>query len=121
MVDRFNVGASTIRKYVDIVYNVLMDKDNLFNKYISIPSGQHLKDIIACFENLIGIPNICGVIDGTHIPLANFPSKKITVVIGDFLIGKSSIVLCCKPCVMSTKSFGTIVLANLEGYMMVVV
>jgi hypothetical protein len=96
MADQFNVGASIIRKYVDIVYDVLIDKDKLFNKYISILLGQYLKDIITRFENLIGIPNICGVIDGTHIPLADFPSKKITLAIGDFLIGKSSIVLCCK-------------------------
>jgi hypothetical protein len=43
------VGALTIKKYVDIVYDVLIDKDKLFNKYINIPSGQCLKDIIAHF------------------------------------------------------------------------
>ncbi len=42
MVDRFNVGASTIRKYVDIVCDTLCDKNKLFNKYISIPSSDHL-------------------------------------------------------------------------------
>ncbi len=36
MVVRFNVGASTIRKYVDIVYDVLIDKEKLFSKYKSI-------------------------------------------------------------------------------------
>jgi hypothetical protein len=36
----------------------LIDKDNLFNKYISILLGQCLKDTIVCFENLICIPNI---------------------------------------------------------------
>jgi len=78
------VGVSTIKKYVDIVCDVLIDKDNLFGKYITIPSGQHLKDIIVCFENLICISNICGTIDGIHIPLADLPNKKITLVIGDF-------------------------------------
>jgi len=43
----------------------------LFGKHISIPSGQMLKDIIACFENFIGLFNICEVIDKTHIPLAD--------------------------------------------------
>jgi hypothetical protein len=78
------VGALTIKKYVDIVYDVLIDKDKLFNKYINIPSGQCLKDIIAHFEHLKGIPNICGVIDGTHIPLVDLPSKKVMFVIGKY-------------------------------------
>jgi len=78
------VGASTIKKYVDIVCSVLIDKDNLFGKYTTILLGQHLKDIIVHFENLIGIPNICGTIDGIHIPLVDLPNKKITLVIGDF-------------------------------------
>jgi hypothetical protein len=95
MADQFNVGASTIRKYVDIVCDVLIDKDKLFNKYISIPSCQHLKDVIVCFENLKCIPNICGAIDGIHILLANLPSKKFTLAIGDLFNRKKfhSIVL----------------------------
>ncbi len=61
MVDWFNVGASIIRKDVDIVCDVLIDKDKLINKYINIPLNQCLRDIIACFENLISILNICGL------------------------------------------------------------
>ncbi len=38
--------------------------------------------------------------DGTHIPLVDLPSKRVTLVVGDFSIGKNSIVLCCKLCVM---------------------
>jgi hypothetical protein len=82
MADRFNVGASTSRKYVAIVYDVLIDKDKLFNKYINIPLGQCLKNIIVHFEHLTGLPNICGVIDGIHIPLVDLPSKKVMLVIG---------------------------------------
>jgi hypothetical protein len=111
------VGASTIKKYVDVVYDVLIDKDKLSNKYITIPLGQCLKDIIAHFEHLTGIPNICGVIDRTHIPLVDHPSKKVMLCY--WKIGKSYIILCCKLCVIQTKSFGTFVLANLKGYMMV--
>jgi hypothetical protein len=46
------MGASTIKKYVDIVCDVLIDKDKLINKYISIPLDQRLKDIIACLKIL---------------------------------------------------------------------
>jgi hypothetical protein len=43
-----------------------------------------LKDIIARFKDLIGILNICGAIDGIHIPLVDFPNKKVTLIVGDF-------------------------------------
>ncbi len=42
MANQFNVGASTIRKYVDIVCDTLCDKNKLFNEYISIPSSDCL-------------------------------------------------------------------------------
>jgi hypothetical protein len=50
---------------------VLINKNKLFGKHISIPFGQMLKDIIVCFENFIRLFNICEAIDKTHIPLAN--------------------------------------------------
>jgi len=78
-----------------------------------------LKNIITHFKNLTSTPNICGAIDGTHIPLVDLLSKKATLVVGDFSIGKNSIILCCKLCVMYKKSFGTFMLANLKEYMMV--
>jgi hypothetical protein len=67
MANRFNVRASTIRKYVDVVCDAICDKNKLFSKYINIPSSGHLQKIIDCFHDLIGLPNICGAIDGTHI------------------------------------------------------
>ncbi len=38
-VDWFNVGTSTIMKYVDIMSGAPCDKNKLFNKFISNPSG----------------------------------------------------------------------------------
>ncbi len=38
----------------------------------------------ARFENLTSTLNICGAIDGTHIPLANLLSKKVTLATSDF-------------------------------------
>ncbi len=81
MVNQFNVGASIIKKHVDIVCDMLINKDKLFNEYINIPSSQCLKDIIIRFENLINISNICGIINEIHILLTNLPSKKVTLVI----------------------------------------
>ncbi len=55
------MGDSTIRKYVDIVCDLLIDNNKLINKYICILIYQRLRDIIARFENLIGILDICGL------------------------------------------------------------
>ncbi len=105
MVDHFNVSASIIWKYVDIVRDVFIDKDKLFNKYIDIPSRNWLKLIIQKLSELIGLPNICGSIDGTHIPLANLPSKKVTHAHNDFYEKKNSIVLFYNGCVVETSGF----------------
>jgi hypothetical protein len=84
MADRFKIGASTIRKYVDIVCDILTDKDKLFSNYISIPSEDRLISIISDFEELTGLPNVCGEIDGTHIPLSENPSRRVTLAASDF-------------------------------------
>ncbi len=78
---------------MDIVCDALCDKNNLFNKYISIPSSDHLQKNIDNFHDLIDMFNICGAIDGTHIPLASFPHKRVTLVANDFLIRKNFIAL----------------------------
>ncbi len=119
MVDQFNVSVLTIKKYVDIACNVLVHKDKLSSKYSSIPSYQHLRNIIACFEEITSIFNICGVIDGTHIPFANLPLKKITLAIGEILNRKKihkivlQVVWCKRNC------FAMFVLTNLDGLTMV--
>ena len=84
MIDRFKVGASTIRKYVDIICDIFINKEKLFSHYIAIPSEDHLQGIINDFEKLTSLPNICGAIDRTHIPLAERPSKRITLAAIDF-------------------------------------
>ncbi len=94
------MGALTIKKYVDIVYDVLIDKDKLFSKYINILSCQCLKDIIAYFENLTCIPNICEAIDGIHILLMDLPSKRVTFASGDFFNRKKYSYYCVACCMM---------------------
>ncbi len=56
MADWFNVGASTIIRYVDIICDVLINKNESFNKNINIPFNECLNYINACFENLIVYP-----------------------------------------------------------------
>jgi hypothetical protein len=52
MADWFNVGASTIIRYVDIICDVLINKNELFNKNSNIPFNECLNEINVCFENL---------------------------------------------------------------------
>jgi hypothetical protein len=73
--DRFNVGASTIRKYMRIALNALVSRDKLFGKYISVPSSVRLDRIIAWYVQSCGLPNVCRSIDGSHIPLQQRPDK----------------------------------------------
>ncbi len=70
--------AIIIRKYTYIVCDVLSNGDKLFSVYIHIPIGDPLLNIIEQFHDIIGLQQICGVINGTHIPLSVKPNKQIT-------------------------------------------
>jgi hypothetical protein len=59
------------------------------------------------------------IIDGTHIPLADLPNKRVTFAIGDFFNRTKFHNIVLKAMCDETKSFGTFMLANLEGYIMV--
>jgi hypothetical protein len=82
--NRFNVGTSIECNYVDIVCDVLCNKDKLFDKYIKTPIGDRLLHIVQQFEDLIRLLNICGAIDGTHISLAKRPNRKYIVTVADY-------------------------------------
>ena len=83
--DLYGYGASTICKYTDIVCRVLSSRDRgLFITYIYTPVGDRLHDIMERFRNSMRLPNICGAIDGIHIPLARRPRSDLTSMVSDF-------------------------------------
>jgi hypothetical protein len=82
--NRFDVGASIVCNYVDIVCDVLCNKDKLFDKYIKTSTKDRLLHIVQQFEDLTSLPNICGAIDGTHIPLPKRPNRKYTIAIANY-------------------------------------
>ncbi len=84
MSDKFDVGSSTIHKYVDIMCDVLCNKDKLLDKYIKTPTRDHLLHIIQQFEDLTRLPNLCGAIVGTHIPLAERSNRRYTIAVIDY-------------------------------------
>ena len=43
----------------------------LFPKYIRMPSGDNLKDVVERFEHKWGFPQCVGAVDGTHIPIVS--------------------------------------------------
>lgn len=84
MANHFKVGASTIKKYICIVCDILTHRKKLFSHCISILMGNQLQSIIKEFEELSGLSNICRVIDDIHIPLVEHPSKRVTLATSDF-------------------------------------
>jgi hypothetical protein len=71
----FGAGKSTVIKYTDLMTEALSNPDKLARKYISIPSGQRLRKIIADFREGTGFENMVGAIDGSHIKLFRKPSR----------------------------------------------
>jgi hypothetical protein len=84
MSNRFDVGAYTIHKYVNIVCDVFCNQDKLFDEYIKTPTRDLLLHIIQQFEDLISSPDICGVIHGTHIPLLKRLNKRYIIAIASY-------------------------------------
>jgi hypothetical protein len=84
MSNRFDVGAYTIHKYVNIVCDVFCNQDKLFDEYIKTPTRDLLLHIIQQFEDLISSPDICGVIHGTHIPLLKRLNKRYIIATASY-------------------------------------
>ena len=78
MDDLYGYGQFTLRKYTLIICKVLSPQDGLFRRYIHTPTGHRLTDTIRKFCDIIGLPNIVGAIDGTHIPLSCKPQRGLT-------------------------------------------
>jgi hypothetical protein len=57
---------------------------------MTTPFKKHLLRIINQFKKFIGLSNICGTIDGTHIPLVEMSSKKYTFTMLDYYNGKTN-------------------------------
>lgn len=80
----FKSGGPTTRKYTYIVCDILINRQKLFRQCINILNGAQLENIISNFKALAELPNVTNAIDGTHIPLADHPNHRITLVVGDF-------------------------------------
>ncbi len=84
MVSLFCVGTPTI-KYIDIAYDVLCNKDKLYVVYIHTLTCERFRFVIKKFKYIIGIQQICGVVDGTHVPLSSYrPNMRITIAASDY-------------------------------------
>jgi hypothetical protein len=72
----FGMGKSTLIFYTQRVTKILAG--NLYSRYISIPSGTRLLEVISEFKELTGLDNMCGAIDGSHIKLRAQPDRRYT-------------------------------------------
>ncbi|MCO5570659.1 hypothetical protein L7F22_024386 [Adiantum nelumboides] len=71
----FGISCSTIRKYTEVIVEILCSRRMLARHGILIPSGGRLQRIMAEFEALTSLPNMCGVVDGSHIRLHRLPDE----------------------------------------------
>uniref|UniRef100_A0A1X7U837 Uncharacterized protein n=1 Tax=Amphimedon queenslandica TaxID=400682 RepID=A0A1X7U837_AMPQE len=63
----FGVARGTACVIVNDVCKAIVK--NLFSKYIRLPKGERLSDIVKNFEKKWGYPQCFGAIDGTHLPI----------------------------------------------------
>jgi len=80
----FYVGTPIIRKYINIVCDILSNKDKLYVVYIHTPTSECLKSMIKILKNILSIQQICGIVDGTHLHLSYRPDKRIINVANDY-------------------------------------
>jgi len=69
---RFGIGEGTVILYTKRVIQAIMAKKKSFVKW---PTSEEHKKVQEGFENLGGLKNVIGAIDGTYIPLRNAPNK----------------------------------------------
>ena len=93
--DTLETSPATVWKYVQIAVNNLSDatKYPIHDKYITNPIRERLWTIISRFYVRTGLSNICGAIDGIHIPLLHRASTKVTLAHSDYFNRKSATAL----------------------------
>ena len=64
----FGISKSLVCLIICDVCRAIVDK--LTPLYIKMPTGNELKDMIACFEERFGFPSCGGALDGCHIPIS---------------------------------------------------
>ena len=62
----FGIGRSTVGEIVIETCNAIT---KLLPRYVEIPKGDSLKEVVKGFEECWGFPQAAGAIDGSHIPI----------------------------------------------------
>eukprot|EP00252_Welwitschia_mirabilis_P026028 TRINITY_DN8338_c2_g1_i1.p1 TRINITY_DN8338_c2_g1~~TRINITY_DN8338_c2_g1_i1.p1 ORF type:complete len:438 (+),score=63.20 TRINITY_DN8338_c2_g1_i1:117-1430(+) len=69
-----NFSPWEVSRITNLITRTIATK--LYNRYIKIPSGSALQQIMNGFRNMTGLPNMCGAINGSHVKLAKRPSQQ---------------------------------------------
>ena len=63
----FGIGKSTVSSIVVETTKAVVR--NLMEKYVYVPQGDLLQEIVRGFETVWGFPQAAGAIDGSHVPI----------------------------------------------------
>ena len=63
----FGMGISTICTIV--LVTCTMKTQHLMPRYVTIPTGSRLREVVEGFKTIWGFPQVAGAIDGSHIPI----------------------------------------------------
>ena len=63
----FGLGISTICTIV--LETCTMITQHLMPRYVTIPTGSRLREVVEGFKTRWGFPQVAGAIDGSHIPI----------------------------------------------------
>jgi hypothetical protein len=77
----FYARAPIVRKYINIVFDILSNKDKLYVVYIHTLTSECFKFVIEIFKDIPNIQQVCGVADGIHLLLSYRLVKRIIIVV----------------------------------------
>ncbi|KAL3675420.1 hypothetical protein R1sor_025368 [Riccia sorocarpa] len=76
LANMYCIGEANVMKYTCIIIEILTNKLKMYSKYIRAHTEEEATEIMWKFEQISGIPQIVGCIDGSHVKLRTKPALK---------------------------------------------
>lgn len=63
----FGIGRSTVASIIAETCRAVSEK--LMKRFVTVPDGDQLKEVVKGFESVWGFSQVAGAIDGSHLPI----------------------------------------------------